>query len=73
MFESAIYVEKYFKIKAIAIEADGNYSTFYPVDRRKIVISKTTKDLEETLTDQGFHRIHKFHIVNINKMSYLIV
>jgi len=54
----------------VHIEADGNYSTFYLTDCRKIVVSKSTKEYEEALLDQGFHRIHKSHIVNINKMSY---
>jgi two-component system, LytTR family, response regulator len=54
----------------VHIEADGNYSTFYLTDCRKIVVSKSTKEYEEALIDQGFHRIHKSHIVNINKMSY---
>ena len=54
----------------IHIEADGNYSTFYLIDGRKIVISKSSKEFEEMLIDQGFHRIHKSHIVNINRMSY---
>ncbi|MDB4303856.1 LytTR family DNA-binding domain-containing protein [Desulfosarcina sp.] len=54
----------------IHIEADGNYSSFILIDGRKIVISKSTKEFEEPLFDQGFHRIHKSHIVNINRMSY---
>lgn len=54
----------------IHIKADGNYSTFYLNDGRKIVISKSTKEFEEPLFDEGFHRIHKSHIVNINEMSY---
>jgi len=54
----------------VHIEADGNYSTFYLTDSRKIVISKSTREYEEILLDQGFHRIHKSHIVNINRMSY---
>ncbi len=54
----------------VHIEADGNYSSFHLTDGRKIVISKSTREYEETLLDQGFHRIHKSHIVNINKMSY---
>jgi len=54
----------------IHIKADGNYSTFFLTDGRKIVISKSTKEFEEPLFDQGFHRIHKSHIVNINRMHY---
>jgi two-component system LytT family response regulator len=54
----------------IHIQADGNYSTFCLIDGRKIVISKSTREFEEQLLDQGFHRIHKSHIVNINRMNY---
>jgi two-component system LytT family response regulator len=54
----------------IHLEADGNYSTFYLTGDRKIIVSKSTKEFEEPLFDQGFHRIHKSHIININKMNY---
>lgn len=57
-------------MEIVRIEADGNYSTFFLTDGRKIVVSKSTKEYEETLIEQGFHRIHKSHLVNINKMSY---
>ncbi len=54
----------------VHIEAERNYSTFHMVNGHKIVVSKSTKEYEDILLDQGFHRIHKSHIVNINKMSY---
>jgi len=54
----------------IHIEADGNYSTFYLTDGRRVVVSKSIREYEETLFEQGFHRIHKSHIININQMSY---
>ena len=54
----------------IRIEADGNYSTFYIQDGRKVLVSRAIKEYEESLIDKGFHRIHKSHIVNINKLSY---
>lgn len=54
----------------IHIKADGNYSTFYLTGDRKIVISKSIREFEETLFNQGFHRIHKSHLVNINQMTY---
>jgi two-component system LytT family response regulator len=55
----------------IRIEADGNYSTFYLDDGRKIVVSRAIKEYEEAMLEHGFHRIHKSHIFNINKMSHL--
>ena len=54
----------------IHLQADGNYSTFYLTDGRRIVVSKSIREFEESLFDQGFHRIHKSHIININKMTY---
>ncbi|MCD4723680.1 MAG: LytTR family DNA-binding domain-containing protein [Bacteroidales bacterium] len=55
----------------IRIEADSNYSTFHMLDGRQILISKALKEYEESLLEHGFHRIHKSHLFNINKMSHL--
>jgi two-component system LytT family response regulator len=54
----------------IRIEADSNYSTFHMLDGRQILISKALKEYEECLLEHGFHRIHKSHLFNINKMSH---
>jgi two-component system LytT family response regulator len=54
----------------IRIEADGNYSTFFIEDGRKVIVCKAIKDYEEELIDKGFYRIHKSHIININKLKY---
>jgi two-component system LytT family response regulator len=56
--------------QVVRIEADGNYSTFFLVDGRKVIVSKSIKDYEEMLIDKGFHRIHKSHIINIVRLSY---
>ncbi len=55
----------------VRVEADSNYSSFFMQDGRKIVVSKAMGEFEESLLEHGFHRIHKSHLVNINKMSYL--
>jgi len=54
----------------IRIEADGNYSTFFISDGRKVIVSTAIKEYEESLIDKGFYRVHKSHIVNINQLSY---
>ena len=54
----------------IRIEADVNYSTFYIDDGRKVIVSRAIKEWEEILINKGFHRIHKSHMININKLSY---
>ena len=54
----------------IRVEADRNYSTFYIVDGRKIVVSRSIKDFEDQLNEKGFYRIHKSHIINIGMVKY---
>lgn len=46
------------------IEGLTNYCLIHLVDGKPILLTKTLKNLEELLTDSGFVRIHKEHIVN---------
>ncbi len=50
----------------IRCEADGNYTTVYLNNGKKIVVSKTLKDYEEILEDIGFFRSHHAHLINLN-------
>ena len=50
----------------IRCEAEKNYTTFYLTEGRKIVVSGSLGDYEDILTEQGFYRLHKSHIVNLN-------
>jgi len=54
----------------IRIEADGNYSTFFMADGRKIMVSRSIKEFEDHLMDKGFYRIHKSHLINISLVKY---
>ena len=54
----------------IRLEADGNYSTFYMNDGRKVIVSKPTSDYEDILVENGFFRIHKSHLINMRKLNY---
>jgi len=47
-------------------EADKNYTTFFLTDNKKIVVSGSIKDFEDILSEQGFYRLHKSHIVNLS-------
>ena len=57
-------------IDIIRIEADGNYSTFFIEDGRKVIVSRAIKEWEESLIDRGFFRVHKSHIINVQKLNY---
>jgi two-component system LytT family response regulator len=44
----------------------GNYCFIHLIGKRKIIITKTMKELEQQLTPFGFERIHHSHMVNLN-------
>jgi two-component system, LytTR family, response regulator len=48
----------------IRVEALSNYSTFYLVNKQKIMVSKTLKEYEPILTMQNFFRVNRSCIVN---------
>lgn len=50
----------------IRVEAADNYATVYTIGNGKHVISKTLKYYEDLLTDYGFLRSHKSHLVNLS-------
>lgn len=52
----------------IRCESDGQYTEFFTVDSKKIVISKSLKEYEELLSPFGFIRPHHSHLINTNKI-----
>lgn len=50
----------------IRCEGEHNYTTFYLLNSKKIVVSHTLKEYETLLVDHGFFRAHQSHLVNIN-------
>lgn len=49
----------------IRCESDRNYTTFYLVDGKRIVVSKTLKDYETLLKFYNFFRVQQSHLVNL--------
>lgn len=52
--------------KIIRCEADRNYTSFYLVDHKKILVSKTLKDYETLLTGHNFLRVQQSHLINLD-------
>jgi two-component system LytT family response regulator len=52
----------------IRCEADGPYTKFYVTNSSPILISKSLKEYDETLTPFGFIRCHHSHLVNASKI-----
>jgi two-component system LytT family response regulator len=50
-------------------QSDGNYSTLYLSDGRKIVLTKKLKEIELLLPGNVFFRIHNSYIINLNKVK----
>ncbi|AWI25582.1 LytR/AlgR family response regulator transcription factor [Flavobacterium pallidum] len=52
--------------------ADGNYTSIYFTNGKKLLIAKPLKEFEDMLCAFGFERIHHSHIINLNHLvSYL--
>jgi two-component system LytT family response regulator len=52
--------------KIIRCEADRNYTSFYIVGGKKILVSKTLKDYETLLTGHNFLRVQQSHLINLD-------
>lgn len=52
--------------------SDNNYTTVVLTGGKKILISKTLKDIDETLSGPDFYRIHNSFLVNINHIKKFV-
>ena len=50
----------------IRCEADRNYTSFFLLDNKKILVSKTLKEYETLLSGYNFLRVQQSHLVNLN-------
>jgi two-component system LytT family response regulator len=67
--------EKYIVVKRddiVRMEADNIYTTVFFVDGNRIVVSKSIGKFDELLSDSGFVRTHRSHIVNVEQISEFV-
>lgn len=50
-------------------EADDNYTVLYLKGDKKIVVSLTLKEIEESLEEHAFSRVHRGYLVNLNEIE----
>jgi two-component system LytT family response regulator len=50
----------------IRCESDNTYTTFFLKDKRKVLVSRTLKDVEGMLESYGFYRVHNSHLINLD-------
>lgn len=53
----------------VRCESDSNYTTIVLADKRKILLSKTLKEVEVMLIHNSFFRIHNSHLINMDHIS----
>ncbi|MFC0603721.1 LytR/AlgR family response regulator transcription factor [Winogradskyella pulchriflava] len=56
----------------IYVESDGNYSTLFLQDQKKVVVTKKLKEVDAILPEHYFFRIHNSYIINLNKIKAFI-
>lgn len=56
----------------VFIESDGNYSTLFLENKKKIVLTKKLKEVDAMLPEHYFFRIHNSYIINLNKIKAFI-
>ncbi|PZV83162.1 LytTR family two component transcriptional regulator [Algoriphagus aquaeductus] len=50
-------------------EANGSYTDFHLVDKRKLVVSKNLKEYENLLGDFNFMRVHNSFLINLGEVK----
>ncbi|MCB9262257.1 MAG: response regulator transcription factor [Flavobacteriales bacterium] len=56
----------------VRLESDINYTRFFLANGNKVLVTRTLKDFDEMLTDNGFLRVHQSHLVNINHIKEFV-
>ncbi len=56
----------------VRIESDGGYSTFFAKDGAKYLVARNLKDYEDILPEKKFFRVHKSHLINMDKVKKYI-
>lgn len=50
----------------ISCSSNNNYTEFFLADKKKLLVSRTLKEVEDMLADHSFLRVHNSHVVNLN-------
>lgn len=53
----------------ISCSSNNNYTEFFMVEKKKLLVSRTLKEVEDMLADHSFVRVHNSHIVNLNAIT----
>ncbi len=55
--------------EVIHCESDGSYTIFETANQQRILVSKVLKDYDHLLSDSGFLRVHRSHLINLKHIK----
>lgn len=50
----------------VRCQAEANYTVFFFVVEKKMIVTKSLKEFEDLLVDYDFIRVHNSHLINLN-------
>jgi two-component system LytT family response regulator len=53
----------------ISCASDSNYTIFFTRNKKKLVVSRTLKEIEEMLEEYPFLRVHNSYLINLNEID----
>lgn len=53
-------------------ESDNNYTQVVATQNRKFLLTRTLRDVQEVLEEQGFVRVHRQYLINIEHIKMLM-
>ena len=53
----------------VSCSSNNNYTEFLLIGKKKLLVSRTLKEVEDMLADHPFLRVHNSHIVNLNAIT----
>ena len=56
----------------VSCESDSNYTIMQLKNNKKLVVSRTLKEIEELLEDHSFIRVHRCYLANLNEVDKYI-
>ena len=56
----------------ISCESDDNYTILKTKSNKKVLVTRSLKDMEEILEQHSFIRVHRYYIVNLNEIEKYI-
>jgi two-component system LytT family response regulator len=56
----------------VHLQSESGYTTFYLLEGKRIIVSKTIKVFEELLAGEDFFRPHQSHIINLQHVEKIL-